>query len=57
MAAKARGMLFLEVKESHKESEDVIAMCFLGFADCWKKIDVATWRASCERNTLKGLDK
>lgn len=42
MAAKARGMLFLEVKESHKESEDVIAMCFLGFADCWKKIDVAT---------------
>ena len=68
MAAKARGEGVTHLRRcedfccSFKELEDVVAMCFLGFADCWKKIDVssskrATSRASCERNTLKGSDK
>ena len=37
MAAKARGMLFLEVKESHKESEDVVAMSFFGICRLLEK--------------------
>lgn len=42
---------------SFKELEDVVAMSFFGICRLLEKIDVATWRASCERNTLKGLDK